>query len=239
MTDLRGKRALITGASAGIGAVIAERLGSEGLDLTLTGRRQDRLDEVASRSGAAATLAADLATAAGRAVVAEKAFAADILIHSAGLAQHAPFIQADLDFAEQVVAVNVTGTLHVLKAAAQGMLQRGHGDIIVITSSLAHATTMGTLVYAATKHAQRAMLQALRQELHQAGIRVVEISPGAVADTDFMRSMDHPLVLEHYRARPFRGISPEHVADAVLYALKLAPASIVEVLRVKPTGQDL
>jgi NADP-dependent 3-hydroxy acid dehydrogenase YdfG len=162
---------------------------------------------------------------------------ADILVNVAGIAVAAPFLDNDPDQWDEMFAVNVRATMRLTLAATRGMVARGSGHIITITSVLAHKVSQNTLGYAATKHALAAMHQGIRLELLGQGVRSTEIRPGLVANTQLGHGNTHPAVKNHTTGRAYKGIDPEDVARAVVYAAT-TPANVeVDVLEVKPLGQ--
>ena len=157
--------ALITGASAGIGAAFAERLACDGYNLVLVARRRKRLEELAARLSAehgvaVDALPADLADAAGLRAV-EARIAADpdlaLLVNNAGFGNYMPFVDLDPDAAEEQIDVQVLAVTRLTRAALPGMIQRGRGAIINVSSRLAFSgSASGPFIpkratYAATK----------------------------------------------------------------------------------------
>lgn len=123
MTDaFRGRRALVTGASSGIGADLARQLAQRGADLVLTARRQDRLDSLAAECRlfgvTAETAAADIADEAGRLALAERFPTIDILVNNAGLGVFGAFAEAEWARTEAMLAVNITALTHLTRLFA-------------------------------------------------------------------------------------------------------------------------
>src|SRR5215210_1929856 len=156
--------AIVTGASAGIGAVYARRLAERGSDLVLVARRQERIEALAGElSGAhgiaAEALVADLGDLGGVARVAERATASDVsmLVNNAGINGYAGFAEVSPSIVEKVIAVNVTAPALLARAALPGMLARGDGTIVNVASILAFACSLPPdplpwrTTYAATK----------------------------------------------------------------------------------------
>ncbi len=183
-------RALVTGASSGIGVAFAERLARDGWDLVLVARRRDRLEDLAARLGSGATvLVADLADADSLASVEEAARDVDLLINNAGFGAYQAFVELDPAVADDLIDVHIRAVVRVTRAALPGMIARGNGGVITIASLLAFSGTVtGPLpqraVYAGAKSFQVTFTQVLAAELEGTGVRVSVCCPGVVA-TEF------------------------------------------------------
>jgi short-subunit dehydrogenase len=186
--------ALITGASAGIGQSFAERLAHDGYDLIVVARRRDRLDALAKRLSKAhrtdvQVLVADLSTSAGIATVAARAAAEplDLLVNNAGFGGYGPFLELDPAVAEDLIAVHVRAVVQVTRAALPGMVKRGRGGIVNVSSLLAlsgsalpgNAMPLRA-VYGAAKAFLLAFTQLLAEELADTSVRVQVCLPGIV-----------------------------------------------------------
>jgi NAD(P)-dependent dehydrogenase (short-subunit alcohol dehydrogenase family) len=236
--DLRGKTALITGATRGIGLAIARALAAEGCTLILTARNEKSLAKI-SRELASAKIrvlaqACDVrdphsVDALFRAIRSEFR-ALDILINNAGIA-HANLPVEKLPFPvwKDVLATNLDGTFLVTQAALV-MMKRG-GTIVNNLSIAANRVFAGSAAYDASKHAALGLTNTLREELRPRGIRVIGLMPGAT-DTDIWNTL--------WPAAPRRKMmSPETVAEAVVNALSLPPNATVETLEILPTAGTL
>jgi len=187
-------RALVTGASAGIGEAFAERLARDGYDLVVVARRGDRLEALAERlekdNGAAVdVVVADLGTEEGIARVETIAAGDDrlgLLVNNAGFGAYRPFVELDPATASQLVNVHVMSVMRVTRAAIPGMIARGRGGVITIASLLAFSGTIpanpipNRVTYAAGKAFQVAFTQLLAGELAGTGVRVSVCCPGVV-----------------------------------------------------------
>jgi NADP-dependent 3-hydroxy acid dehydrogenase YdfG len=231
MTMLAGTVALVTGASSGIGAATVRALAAHGAAVALVARREDRLRELAaeieSAGGAAIPVAADVADA-GQAVdavaAAVDAFGRlDTLVNNAGLLRMGPAAEAPLSDWSDLVAVNVSGVLHITHASLRHLIAaaadspRGVADIVTISSTGGRVARPGTAVYSLTKFGVNAFSEGIRQELIGARVRVGIVGPGTV-DTEIN---DHlPAPAREAFARNTAGmvkLLPEDVADAVMY----------------------
>jgi NAD(P)-dependent dehydrogenase (short-subunit alcohol dehydrogenase family) len=179
---LDGKRALVAGASSGIGLACAVALGEAGAEVTLAARRVDTLnalvDEMKAAGMSASALPLDVSDVADTqaAVAANGPF--DILVNSAGLARHSPAAdttEADFDVAADL---NVKGAYFLTQAVAKGLLAAGKpGSLINISSQMAHVGGIDRAVYCATKHAVEGFTKSMAIEWGKAGIRINTICP--------------------------------------------------------------
>ncbi len=187
--EIKGKTALVTGASSGIGAEFVQRLDTMGYRLTLVGRSKPRLDAIAKTlSHTPDYIIADLATDKGRkaaaGAIAETAF--DLIIANAGVAHPAPLAVSDPAKQEETVNVNLLGSMRVIHAALPAMLKRRKGDIIAIVSMGGIIALENYTAYSASKFGMRGFLWALSNELKGTGVKVSGMYCSAV-DTPMLR----------------------------------------------------
>ena len=184
--------ALITGASAGIGAVYADRLARRGYDLILVARNRDRLNQLAARLTAETgrtveTLGADLSADEGIRLI-ERVLRTDssitLLVNNAGVGATASLLASDPAKMDAMIALNVIALTRLARAAAEGFVARGVGSIINISSIVAVAPELLNGVYGGTKAFVLAFSQSLHHELNDKGVRVQVVLPGAI-DTEF------------------------------------------------------
>jgi short-subunit dehydrogenase len=214
-------RAIITGASRGIGRATARALAARGATVGLLARDKERLEELASELGdGAVVLAADVAKRGQveRAVerFCRRAGGLDLLIANAGLARYAPFPDQPIEDVEQMVNVNVLGTLYTVRAGLTPMLDQASGHVIVISSGAGLRAFPSAAVYGATKAADRAFAEALRHELSGTGVSVTTVFPGEVA-TDLHEGRETRL--PDWR-NSNEAIEPETVAKALIEAVE-------------------
>jgi short-subunit dehydrogenase len=217
------KLALVTGASSGIGKAFAQRLGADGYDLVVVGRRVDRLEELAASLANVTVqpVAADLSTDAGVAAVAELCASRPLamLINNAGVAHYMPIAELPAEKASELVHVKVLAPTMLVRAAIPGMVTRGHGTIINVSGMIAfsgpapQAQLPRRAVYAGTLAHLVAMTQVLHEELKSEGLRIQVLCPGVVA-TEFHERQGLDL-----SAVP--RMSPEDVVTASLRGLEL------------------
>ncbi|HXK25414.1 MAG TPA: SDR family NAD(P)-dependent oxidoreductase [Myxococcota bacterium] len=187
--------ALVTGASSGIGRAFARRLGADGYDLVVVGRRRDRLEELVAAlpSVDVRPLPADLGSDAGVAAVAHVCAGEEltVLVNNAGVAHYMPFNELPADKANELLHVKVVAPTMLARAAASGMVARGEGTIINVSGMLAFSgpapiekLPLRRAVYTATCAHIVALSQVLHEELKSHGLRVQALCPGIVA-TEF------------------------------------------------------
>src|SRR5918997_725133 len=193
--------AVVTGASAGIGAIYADRLASRGYNLILVARNRARLDTLAAgitdRTGCSVeVVAADLADKADLArveTVLKPDASVTLLVNNAGIGAPVPTWEADVDLMEQMIDINVTALMRLTYAAVPGFMARGQGTVINIASTVALAPEfMLNGVYGGTKAFVLALSASLHNEPADMGVRVQVVLPGATA-TDFWDVSGVPL----------------------------------------------
>ncbi|MGH2850805.1 MAG: SDR family NAD(P)-dependent oxidoreductase [Solirubrobacteraceae bacterium] len=211
--ELSGARTLLTGATGGIGRVIARRLAAEGADLTLTGRRSDVLDELAAELGARA-IRADLAESADVERLIAASGEIDVLVACAGLPGSGRFTTLRQTDVDRALAVNLHAPLALAHAFAPAMVSRRYGHLLFIGSLSARAASFGASVYCASKFGLRGFALSLRAELAGSGVGVSIVQPGFVSDVGLYA--DTAISLP-----PGAGTRPpEDVADAVVRAIE-------------------
>lgn len=179
-------RALITGASKGIGRAIATELASRGARVGLLARSKGELESLAAElPGDPVVLPADVSErgAVERAVeeLVEVAGGLDLVVANAGVAHYGPFIEAEAADLEQMVRVNVLGCIHTVRAALDPMLASGRiGHVVIVSSGAGLRAFPDAAVYGATKAANRALAEALRHELAGTRIGLTTVYPGEV-----------------------------------------------------------
>jgi 3-hydroxy acid dehydrogenase / malonic semialdehyde reductase len=248
MKHLRGAVVLVTGASSGIGAACAEAFAAVGARVILAARRERALRRMVAQfemRHRAETLPLVLdvrdAAAVSEAIAGlpERWAAIDVLVNNAGLARGLdPAYENAPEHIDEMVDTNLKGLLYVTRAVVPGMLARGKGHVINIGSTAGHAVYPGGTVYAATKHAVRAVTQGLKMDLHGTPVRVSSVDPGLV-ETDFSKVRfggDTERADAVYATTD--PLKPEDVADAVVYCASRPPhVNIAEVV-LMPTAQS-
>jgi NADP-dependent 3-hydroxy acid dehydrogenase YdfG len=238
---LAGKTAVVTGASSGIGEATARLLAKKGCNVVLAARREDRLNALAVELGEGmlavpTDVTEPAACAALVARAAERFGSLDILVNNAGLGLYGSIADGNPEDWRKMFDVNVLGVLYVTRAAVRRMLERGSGDIVFVSSLAGRRVPRadGT-VYAATKHAITAVAEGLRMDVHEKGIRVINVEPGLVR-TEFPES-SYPSAQRFYAEKEYAPLEAEDVAAAAVYALEQPPRVSVNEIMVRPTEQ--
>ncbi len=243
---ITGKTVFITGASSGIGQACAEQFAALGVNLVITARRFDRIQNIAqelsSKYGIKA-LPVELDVRKNEQVEAvfkdleDQQIEIDILINNAGLGLTTDLMQqAKVSNWDVMIDTNIKGLLYVTRVFLGSMVKRNQGHIINIGSVAGHGCYLGGNVYSATKHAVRAISQSLRLDLMGTSIRVSEIAPGAV-QTEFsdVRWNDKEKAKKLYEG--FAPLVADDIADAVIYcATRPQHVNIAEIV-VYPQAQ--
>ena len=183
MTSLEGKVALVTGASRGIGAAAARALAGEGVSLALASRTGDDLglpDAVARPCDVRTP--ADLEAIVSEAV--ERFGRLDIVVANAGVGAYGPFLDLPPEQLEEMIDVNVKGTLYAARAALPHLIASGEADFVTLASEAGRRGLPYEAVYCSSKFAQVGFTRALDHELREQGVRCTNVCPGGVA-TDF------------------------------------------------------
>ena len=212
---LDGKVALVTGASRGIGAAVARRLAGEGVRLGLASRSGDDLglaDAVARPCDVRDPAQVD-ALVAG---TVERFGRLDVVVANAGVGAYGPFLELAPEHLEEMIDVNVKGTLYAVRAALPHLLESGEGDVVTLTSEAGRRGLPLEAVYCASKFAQVGLTRALDHELRERGIRCTNVCPGGVA-TDFAMGEGRGRTPEMPALAGM--MSAEDVADVVLFVL--------------------
>jgi NADP-dependent 3-hydroxy acid dehydrogenase YdfG len=242
--DLGGRLAVVTGASSGIGRAIAFALAAQGVGILLIGRRAAALDATAAEleragggggggRGAAWTWPLDLSgeidADALRNRLRMEADGLDVLVHCAGTHVAGAVATAPVAEFDEQYRVNVRGP-YVLTQALLPMLRARRGQIVFVNSSAGLHARGGIGGYAASKHALRALADAVRDEVNADGIRVLSVYPGRTATPQ--QAAIH--AEEGKRYQPERLIQPEDVASVVVHALGMPRTAEVTDISIRP-----
>jgi uncharacterized protein len=185
----RIRRALVTGASDGIGEGFARALAARGVTLVVTARREERLHRLAADLPVdVEVVPADLGVAADRAVVRDRLCdperPVDLLVNAAGFGAYGPFAELAADRVQELLAVNVAGLVDLSGAYLPGALERGSGAVVNLGSIAGYVPGPHAAVYAASKAFVASFTHALHEEVRGSGVRVLLLAPG-VTDTGF------------------------------------------------------
>ena len=219
--------AIVTGASAGIGRALAIELASRGATVGLLARGRDKLEALADElPGDHLVLAADVGRrAAVRDAVdrfAKRRGGPDLVFANAGIAHYGPFADTELELAEEMVSVNVNGTLYTVAAALPHMLDRACGHLVVTSSGAGIRAFPWGAVYGATKAFDRGLAEGLRHELSGTGVSVTTVFPSEVESS----LHDHqPGSIPDWR-RGDDALAADHVAREILAAVEADRANV-------------
>jgi NADP-dependent 3-hydroxy acid dehydrogenase YdfG len=246
---IKGKVAIITGASSGIGYATALALSKAGAKIAAGARRTDRLEslqsEIAKNGGEVFIQKLDVTNKADcdafAAAVIKKWGAVDILVNNAGLMPLSFFKSLKVDEWDQMIDVNIKGVIYCTAAVISHMLEKKSGHIINVSSVAGRIVFPSGSVYCATKHAVAAFSEGLRQEFSQrANIRVTCIEPGEVA-TELLNTITDKS-LEKYvqsaKQREAQQLQAEDIANAILFAVESPAHMNVNEILIRPTVQE-
>ncbi|MCB4820942.1 SDR family oxidoreductase [Roseicella aerolata] len=240
MGRLDGKITWVTGAGSGIGEAVAERFGAEGATVVLTGRRKDRLEQVAERiqakGGKAEVQAADLMKAAEVQRVADWINASfgrlDVLVSNAGLnVQERDWKRLSPEGIDQLIQGNLSSAFYVARAVLP-IMRAQRGGVMIHTASMAgrNVGVMSGAGYNAAKHGVVAMSHTINMEECVNGIRSTAFCPGEV-NTEILKKRPNPLSQEDLD----RMLQPEQCADLILYVATLPPGVTMNEVWLTPT----
>ena len=244
-TPLAGRAALVTGASSGIGQATARALAAAGARVGLAARRAERLqeleEEIARGGGEAIALPTDVTDYAQAEAMARQAAetfgGVDVLVNAAGIMLPAPIVGADPADWRRMVDVNLLGVLYATRAVLPGMLERGDGHIVNVSSTSGRVASPLFSVYAATKFGLGAFTEVLRKEVHPSRVRVTLFEPGPT-ESELGSHVD-PEVMEGMR-EDFANVEflkAEDVARGILWALAQPDRVNVNEILFRPTDQ--
>jgi NAD(P)-dependent dehydrogenase (short-subunit alcohol dehydrogenase family) len=216
--ELDGQRALVTGATAGLGRAIALQLAREGAEVIVHGRDPERgaqvVEQVEAAGGTARFVAADISDPESVERLAREAGDVDILVNNAGLSVWGPTADFDLDDFDAMYAGNVRAPFQLVAAIAPAMVKRGAGSVINVSSMAGRIGLSGGAAYGATKAAVASLTQAWAAELSADGVRVNAVAPGPVYTRPEARDLFDSLGAT---TAMHRAAEPEEVAETVAF----------------------
>ena len=245
--NIEGKVVVITGASSGLGEATARHLSAQGASVVLGARRVERVlslaKELAGNGAKALAIATDVThcdQVKGLVDAAVQAYGrVDVMINNAGLMPHSPLERLKIDDWDRTIDVNIKGVLYGIAAVLPYMKQQQSGHIINVSSVAGHKVSPGGAVYAATKHAVRALSEGLRLEVKPYNIRTTVISPGAVA-TELPDSVTEPDIAENiHKFYETFAIPADAFARAVAFAMSQPDDVDINEILFRPTRQEL
>jgi dehydrogenase/reductase SDR family protein 7B len=234
MNDFTGKTVWITGASSGIGAALARALAARGARLLLSARSADKLEAVRKSCNTPdehLCLIMDLADQASIEAawsrLQEMPREVDILINNAGMTQRERVTETRMEVYRRLLEVNCLAAVNLTKKVLPGMLERGAGQIVAVSSLMGKFASPQRSGYAAAKHALQGFMDALRAEVHDSGIQVLVASPGFV-NTDVSRNALRGDGTLHGKMDPGQAaaISAENCAGQIIAAMAKGRAEV-------------
>jgi NAD(P)-dependent dehydrogenase (short-subunit alcohol dehydrogenase family) len=218
-SNLEGQRALVTGATSGIGRAVALLLARDGAEVVVHGRNAERgaetVKEITAAGGTASFVAADLTDPADVQRLASDVGDIDILINNAGISLFGPTAEFDVSAFDQMFAGNVRAPFFLVAALAPGMVERGHGSIVSMSSMAGGVGLVGGAAYGATKASLEAMTRAWAAEYSASGVRVNAIAPGPVytpspSGPEFITALGETTPMH-------RASQPEEIAEVIAF----------------------
>ncbi len=218
-STLEGQRALVTGATSGIGRAVALKLARDGAEVLVHGRDAGRgaetVQEITTAGGKASFVAADLTDADDVRRLASEVGDVDILINNAGISLFGPTAEFDVSAFDKMFASNVRAPFLLVGALAPGMAARGHGSIVSLSSMAGGVGLDGGAAYGATKASLEAMTRAWATEYSASGVRVNAIAPGPVytptpSGREFITKLGETTPMH-------RASQPEEIAEVIAF----------------------
>ncbi|MFJ3319667.1 SDR family oxidoreductase [Curtobacterium sp. NPDC086286] len=244
---MASRRAVVTGASSGIGAATVRLFRAHGWDVLAVARRASKLEALAGSTGAD-VLVADITSASDVEALAarvDELGGADVLVNNAGGAFGSASVEeSDVEDWRAMFEVNVIGTKRVVAALLPHLRRRaaaaGNADIVTVTSTAGHVAYENGGGYNAAKFAEHALVAALRLELNGEPIRVVEIAPGLVKTDEFALTRfrgDAEKAAAVYDDVP-EPLVAEDVAEAIVHAVELPAHVNLDLVTIRPVAQS-
>ena len=217
--DINGTRALVTGATGGLGQAIARALAARGATVVLTGRRTEILEPLAAELGGEA-VASDLSDADSTGALVAQVGEIDVLIANAAMAGAGAVLDDTPEQIDRALDVNLRAPIMLARALAPGMVERGRGHLLFVSSLQGRAATPSATLYCATKFGLRGFALALREDLVATGVGVSLVYPGFIRDAGMFAESDTELPF-YVQTR-----TPAQVGRAVVRAIESNRAEV-------------
>jgi len=235
--SLQNKVVVVTGASRGLGRELCWMASTAGAKVVALARSESTqmhlVDEMRSQHREVLPVVGDVSQPADIDRLVQQALdtygGIDVVVHNAGVGVFKSVVDLDVDDYDRVMDVNVKGTFLLTKAVVPHMRERRRGHLVAIVSDVGKRTFANGSVYCASKFAQRAFMDAVRQEVQQDGVRVSCVYPGLI-DTSFADSEQGADYKEHW-------LKASDVAASVRHLLEAPPHVLVDELQLHPTSQ--
>jgi NADP-dependent 3-hydroxy acid dehydrogenase YdfG len=242
--NIKGKVIIVTGASSGIGEAVAKHLASLGAKVSLGARRKEKLDvlvkEIVAAGGKAVSFVTDVTKRDQVDALVKGTLdtfgQVDVIFNNAGLMPLSKLEKLHYGEWEQMIDTNIKGMLYGIGAVLPLFKKQKGGHFINVSSVAGHKVNPGSAVYAATKHAVRALSEGLRQEVKPYGIRTTIISPGAIK-TELPDSITDEEAKSGMKNLADIAISADAIARAVAYAIEQPADYDVNEILLRPTAQ--
>lgn len=219
--ELSGKVALITGATSGIGAETATLFAAEGAEVIVAGRHSDVgaqiVTKIQASGGRARYIHGDLTDRSAVRAIAEQAGAVDVLVNNAAFAPMAATVDQDSESFDQTFETNVRALYFLTAAVARGMVARGRGSIVNVTTMAAHIAMPGLSVYGASKAAVESLTRTWAAEFAPSGVRVNSVSPGPTATERAIAKRGDGLNAMGRTTLLTRAATTSEIASAILF----------------------
>ena len=240
-TDLTGKVAVVTGVTAGIGREITAGLLEQGARVLGCARDGRRLAEVAEKLPGLETVTCDVRSAADRARLVATALdrfgRVDILVNNAGLGYVGAVVDMTADDLQRIVDTNVTGLMDLTRLVLPQMIERGDGDVLMVSSAAVWLSMPPLTAYAASKFAVNGFVEGLRREVASHGVRIHSVNPGFVQSEFLARALHARPEEGDAGVEDSPGIAPERVARVALRQLRKPRGRTVAVPRYMALGR--
>lgn len=243
MESLKDKVIITMGASSGIGEATVRKIAKKGGRQVIAARREDKLKAIADSLPDAEIryMAADVSKYEDVEKVVKLAMdtygRVDVIFNNAGIMPTGNLIEARREEWKQMLDINIMGVLNGISAVLPIMQKQQSGHIIATDSVAGHVVYPGSAVYCGTKFAVRAIMEGLRQEERVNNIKSTIVSPGSV-NTDLYKTISDKTAQEAlYKLQGEIGMSPEDIAEAVVYVIETPPNVSVSDIIIRPTGQ--
>jgi len=244
--NIEGKVIVITGASSGLGEAAARELSQQGAIVVLAARRVDRIKALAEEFSKQGRKAVAIATDVTKFEQVKNLVDTtvklygriDVMVNNAGLMAQSPLENQRVDEWDNMIDINIKGMLYGITAALQHMKIQKSGHIINVASVVGHKVGAGGVVYAATKHAVRAISEGLRLEVKPYNLRTTIISPGAV-DTELVEGTKEPAVAEGFKQfYEMYAIPSDSFARVIAFAISQPQEVDINEILFRPTNQE-